>query len=171
MEPELLGSICSTTRLVRLFSWHARIVMLISETIGLPTAMLILPRPGPASVFVAAPCGPGIHLFGRSASVSSARLRQELLARQSAASASASAPLRVSRRIAMLEALINSTQGHEPAGECICKSCIVTQEDGDRRYCSPAIVPSTISDALHRSIFSNLMSPQIQSQTAEQAHV
>ncbi|MFK4496126.1 hypothetical protein ABIF86_000417 [Bradyrhizobium japonicum] len=169
MEPEFLGSICSTTRLVRLFSWHARIVILISETIGLPTAMLILPRPGPASVFVAARCGPGIHVFGRRASVSPAGLRQELLTKPWAANASA--PLRVSRRIAMLEALINSTQGHKPAGELICKSRIVTQEDGDGRCCSSAVVPSTMSDALRGSIFSSLMSPQIQSQTAEQAHV
>lgn len=171
LEPEFVGSICSTTRLVRLFSWQARIMMLISGAIELSTAMLLPSRPGPASVFVAARRRAGIRVFGRRASVSPARtpLRRQLLARLWAANASR--PLRVSRRIAMFEALIESTQGHEPAGELICKSSIVTQEESDGRCRSSAIVPSTISDALHRAIFSSLMSPQTQSQMAEQAHV
>ncbi|MHC1949641.1 hypothetical protein IF803_35485 [Bradyrhizobium sp. UFLA06-06] len=170
MEPEFVGSICSTTRLVRLFSWQGRIVMLISAAIGLSTAMLILPRPGPALAFVAARCWPSIHVVARRASVSPARSRQELLAKQLRAT-NASAPLRVSRRTALFQAFIASTQGHEPAGELVCRSFIATQEDGDGRCCSPALVPSTISDAPHRSIFSSLLSPQIQSQTAEQEHV
>jgi len=71
----------------------------------------------------------------------------------------------------MFEALINSTQEQEPEGELICKSCIVTQEDGDGRCCSPAIFPSTISDALHGETPLSVVSRNIQSQTTEQAHV